>query len=87
MVEDIIENDVVITLYKELFYRLYQTWDDAKRGFVADFLAAEYQVDKAGTRAALFGPEPGMDAPKPPKVPERMVALVGPWGAVKGGKR
>ncbi len=73
--------------HKQLFYRLYQTWDDIKRGYVADFLAAEYQVDKAGTRAALFGPEPGMEEPAPPKSAERMIELVGPWGAVRGGKR
>ncbi len=73
--------------HKELFYRLYRTWDDIKRGYVADFLEAEYQVDKAGTRAALFGPEPGMDEPAPPAAPERMVRLVGPWGAVRRGKR
>ncbi len=73
--------------HKQLFYRLYQTWDDTKRGYVADFLAAEYQVDKAGTRAALFGPEPGMAEPAPPKAPERLIQMVGPWGAVRGGKR
>ncbi len=73
--------------HKQLFYRLYQTWDDIKRGYVADFLAAEYQVDKAGTRAALFGPEPGMEEPAAPKSAERMIELVGPWGAVRGGKR
>jgi len=69
--------------HKELFYRLYRGWDEAKRGYVADFLEREYQVDKAGTRAALFGPEPGMADPAPVPVPDRMVALVGPWGAVR----
>jgi len=70
--------------HKTLFYQLYQGWSDSKRGFVADFLHAEYQVDKAGTRAALFGPEPGMAEPAPPHEPEKMIDLVGPWGAVRG---
>ena len=59
--------------HKPLFYRLYQTWDEAKRDYVADHLAREYQIDKQGTREALFGPEPGMD--DAPAVP------AGPWGA------
>jgi hypothetical protein len=69
--------------HKALFYRLYQGWDDTKRGYVADFLEREYQVDKAGTRAALFGPEPGMAEPDPVREPEKMIDLVGPWGAVR----
>ena len=68
--------------HKELFYQHYMGWSDSKREFVADFLAREYQVDKAGTRAALFGPEPGMAAPAPMREIERKVKLVGPWGAV-----
>jgi len=84
--------------HKELFYQQYQGWSDAKKGFVADFLANEYQVDKSGTRAALFGPEPGMEMPGvrqdqvarpgwPIKAakPADMVDLVGPWGAVRRG--
>jgi hypothetical protein len=70
--------------HKELFYRLYQTWSDSKRGFVADFLEREYAVDKAGTRAALFGPEPGMEPPTPSRVSEQMIQVVGPWGSVGG---
>ncbi|MCG6904251.1 MAG: hypothetical protein LJE68_16385 [Rhodobacter sp.] len=70
--------------HKELFYQLYQGWSETKKGFVADFLANEYQVDKAGTRAALFGAEPGMDLPKSVPEPEAMMDLVGPWGAVRG---
>ncbi len=76
--------------HKDLFYSLYRGWSEEKRGYVADFLAAEYQVDKAGTRAALFGHEPGME--EPAARPERrtrparddLVARVGPWGAVRG---
>ena len=75
--------------HKELFYRTYATWGDARRQLVADFLEREYQVDKAGTRAALFGPEPGMDepAPSPSAVSRRgrddLIVRVGPWGAVR----
>ena len=71
--------------HKELFYASYATWSERKRGYVADFLEREYQVDKAGARAALFGPEPGMDAaerPEPKPAPT-MVDLVGPWGALR----
>ena len=75
--------------HKELFYNLYRTWSAPRRAYVADFLEREYQVDKAGTRAALFGDEPGMDetnAPAPRVTPGRrrdMIARVGPWGAVR----
>ncbi|MBW6505209.1 MAG: hypothetical protein K0B00_00510 [Rhodobacteraceae bacterium] len=67
--------------HKELYYRLYATWPEAKRAYVADFLAREYQIDKAGARAQLFGPEPGM-ADAAPKPALDVVALAGPWGAV-----
>ena len=84
--------------HKELFYGLYSGWSETKKGFVADFLEREYQVDKSGTRAALFGAEPGMEPPRPPKQepgptpepevvakPQRdnMIELVGPWGSVR----
>ena len=51
--------------HKEVFYRAYAGWPDAKKAYVADFLHREYMVDKAGTRAALFGHEAGMDEPAP----------------------
>ncbi len=57
--------------HKEAFYRLYRTWPESKQAYVADMLAAEYMVDKAGTRAALFGPEPSMEEPAAP--------VAGPW--------
>ena len=60
--------------HKELFYRLYRGWPDAKKAFVADLLAREYTVDKAGTREALFGPEEPMEEP-----------VAGPWGAPRRG--
>jgi len=62
--------------HKELFYRLYRSWPEAKKAYVADFLEREYQIDKAGARAQLFGPELGMEEVLP-SAPQ-----VGPWGAV-----
>ena len=64
--------------HKELFYRLYSGWSEAKQDYVANFLAAEYQMDRVGTREALFGPEPDMGDHQPD-----LVARVGPWGAVR----
>ncbi|MCE8005577.1 DUF6638 family protein [Aestuariivita sp.] len=74
--------------HKRLFYARYADWPGAKRQYVVDFLVREYQVDKAGARAALFGHEPDMadDLPPPPPRRERprdLVARVGPWGAVR----
>ncbi|MFV0493061.1 MAG: DUF6638 family protein [Pseudorhodobacter sp.] len=71
--------------HKELFYTSYATWSDRKRQYVANFLEREYQVDKAGARNALFGPEPGMDETErpEPKPSPSMVSLVGPWGALR----
>lgn len=71
--------------HKPLFYRLYAGWSDEKKTYVADFLAREYQIDKAGTREDLFGPEPAMDDAVPPA--RDVVDLVGPWGAVLRGRR
>ncbi len=72
--------------HKQRFYAEYATWSDRKRGYVVDFLAREYQVDKQGAREALFGPEPRMDeAARPEPKPARdMAARVGPWGALRG---
>ena len=72
--------------HKELFYRLYSGWSDRKRGWVAEFLAREYAIDKAGARAALFGPEPGMEAAPPPAPPR--AGAPGPWsGPSRGAPR
>ena len=75
--------------HKEAFYRAYSGWSERKKAYVADFLEREYLIDKAGARAALFGPEPGMgdDPPGEPArvAPEsraRTVPTVGPWGPV-----
>lgn len=88
--------------HKELFYRLYRSWPEAKKAYVADFLEREYQIDKVGARAQLFGPEPGMEeaAPVPPAPPpgpwgaaqpaapaRDPIDLVGPWGPVLRGRR
>ncbi|WP_343081832.1 DUF6638 family protein [Ostreiculturibacter nitratireducens] len=74
--------------HKELFYRLYMGWDEAKKAYVADFLDREYQVDKAGARAALFGSEPSMEEPPARGGARRdIVDIVGPWGAVMRDKR
>ena len=74
--------------HKEVFYRAYADWPDSKKAYVADFLEREYQVDKAGTRAALFGHEDPMEEPQvqhpEPVVPKPdLVERVGPWGAVR----
>ncbi|MBD3664861.1 DUF6638 family protein [Sulfitobacter aestuariivivens] len=71
--------------HKELFYRTYAGWSEAKKAYVVAFLEAEYQADKAGARAALFGHDAPMEEPKPAKpdpVSDR-IAAVGPWGAVR----
>ncbi|WP_323767674.1 DUF6638 family protein [Marinovum sp.] len=65
--------------HKQLFYRLYRDWSETKRSYVVDFLSREYQVDKAGARAALFGHEAPMEEPR-----AAPAARVGPWGAAKG---
>ncbi|NOX41582.1 MAG: hypothetical protein GXP05_14050 [Alphaproteobacteria bacterium] len=55
--------------HKQAFYRAYRGWSDVKKSYVANFLAEEYSVDKAGARAALFGPEPGMEDVSPEPAP------------------
>ncbi|MCW3781623.1 DUF6638 family protein [Defluviimonas salinarum] len=80
--------------HKELFYDLYRSWPEAKKAYVADYLEREYQIDKAGAREALFGPEPGMHEPGPwsrSGAPESrkpdILDIVGPWGAVRKERR
>jgi hypothetical protein len=69
--------------HKELFYQLYAGWTETKKSYVADFLYREYQVDKVGTRRALFGHEaPMVDDGAVPR--DDLIERVGPWGAVKG---
>lgn len=71
--------------HKELFYRTYAGWPEAKKAYVADLLVAEYQVDKAGARDTLFGHDAPMEEPAPskPDPVSDMIARVGPWGAVR----
>ncbi len=57
--------------HKAAFYDAYRQWDDSKREYVAEFLAQEYAIDKAGARNALFGAEPAM---------EETSRIPGPWG-------
>ena len=69
--------------HKEAFYTAYRGWTDEKKDYVAQFLSTEYQVDKAGTRDALFGFEAAMSEPSgPPPLPD-LIERVGPWGAVR----
>jgi len=76
-------------VHKELFYASYARWSDRKRRYVADFLEREYMVDKQGARAALFGPEPGMDnRGRPEPKPARSLGpVIGPWGSATRGPR
>lgn len=72
--------------HKELFYKTYRRWSAAKRGYVADYLAREYQIDKAGAREALFGgasmEEPAQErAPKAAKKSRKKTPQ--PWGKKK----
>ena len=69
--------------HKEAFYRAYAGWSETKKSYVADFLDREYQADKAGARAALFGHDAPMEEPKPRPIREDLIARVGPWGAVR----
>lgn len=71
---------------KEVFYRAYAGWPDEKRAYVVDFLDREYQVDKAGTREALFGHEAPMAEMPRVRQPD-LITRVGPWGAVAKGRR
>ncbi|WP_171133587.1 MULTISPECIES: DUF6638 family protein [unclassified Ruegeria] len=67
--------------HKELFYATYAQWPESKKAYVADFLAREYQLDKAGARAALFGHEPDMSGDD--RISDDLIARVGPWGSVR----
>lgn len=64
--------------HKEVFYRAYARWPEEKKAYVVDFLDREYQVDKAGTRQALFGHDAPME--EPATVQPDLINRVGPWG-------
>ena len=75
--------------HKEAFYAAYETWPRAQQAYVASFLEQEYQVDKAGTRQALFGSEADMTEPAPVESSpwdmrrsDDIIERVGPWGAI-----
>ena len=82
--------------HKEAFYRAYATWPEVKQAYVAEFLHREYLADKAGTRDALYGTPPATSAqaaapwgkPAEPAArrEERIIDMVGPWGAVRRKK-
>ncbi len=67
--------------HKELFYATYRGWADAKREYVADFLAREVQRDADGARETLFG------TPATPSPKDDIIDRVGPWGRAKGRGR
>lgn len=67
--------------HKDAFYAAYMGWPEEKQSYVAEFLSTEYQVDKAGTRAALFGHEAPMKEPAAAR--DTLIERVGPWGAVR----
>ena len=50
--------------HKQAFYKAYAGWPDTRKEYVAQFLEAEYMIDKAGAREALFGEEPSMEPHK-----------------------
>jgi len=66
----------VFICHKDLFYRAYAGWPEAKRNYVATYLERDYLRDKAGMRAELFGHEG-------PEVEPQLIERVGPWGAVR----
>ncbi|GGL72614.1 hypothetical protein GCM10011392_29020 [Wenxinia marina] len=77
--------------HKEAFYRAYAGWPAGKQTYVAQFLQNEYMMDKAGTRRALFGAEPGMDDPGDGRG-DRLRAGAGgaapsPWGGTPAGRQ
>ncbi len=68
--------------HKQLFYSHYANWPEQKKEFVVNFLEREYQVDKAGTREALFGRDDKLAEPDFDRF-DQLVDLVGPWGAIR----
>ncbi|MBW3243382.1 hypothetical protein KUV57_11980 [Epibacterium sp. DP7N7-1] len=50
--------------HKDMFYAAYSGWNDAKKSFVADFLAKSYAMNKSGVREDLFGDNAGLASTK-----------------------
>ena len=77
--------------HKDAFYAAYATWPANQQAYVAEFLEREYQVDKAGTRQALFGSEADMREPQESAAStpwgrsrnDDIIDRVGPWGAIR----
>ena len=68
--------------YKKLFYTIYAGWPEVKKDYVVRSLEREYQVDKAGARAALFGHEASMEMDTD-QAKDDLIAHFGPWSAVR----
>ncbi len=64
--------------HKELFYSTYRGWPEAKRAYVAEFLAREVQKDADGARAMLFGEGEPVRRQR-----DTLIDRVGPWGRVR----
>jgi Family of unknown function (DUF6638) len=69
--------------HKSAFYAAYRTWPEAKKAYVADFLASDYAANKAGAREALFGGRTAQPQAGPWGAKDDILDLVGPWGAVR----
>ena len=74
---------------KGAFYRAYRSWPDAKRAYVADYLAREVQRDADGARRDLFGTKSQTNpSPWGGQSGDRrdIIDRVGPWGRLKRGR-
>lgn len=71
--------------HKELFYDTYRGWPEAKKEFVAAFLAEEYRMDADGARRTLYGDEPEMTQEGP--WGQAAAESPGPWGPADGHRR
>lgn len=61
---------------KDEFYARYRLWGEARRDWVARFLAEEYAIDKQGVRRELYGGEPSMAESEAAAIGME----TGPWG-------
>ena len=69
--------------HKPAFYAAYRDWPEAKKDYVARFLAEDYAANKAGAREALFGGRQAAAQAGPWGAKDDILDLVGPWGAVR----
>ncbi|MEO8530044.1 MAG: DUF6638 family protein, partial [Deltaproteobacteria bacterium] len=70
--------------HKELFFSLYSSWPEVKQTYVVEYLEREYQFDHSGARDDEVGHDEPME--EPGLSDERLIDIVGPWGAVKRGR-